>query len=198
MFWWRSGGKHALVPRPTHPRIHTHTRPALLAAIQSALLPHPPSHLTHPFPPSPLPQIRRIGERTKSQLEDHLRLKTDVPASSLDPSSPAGPVDADHIRRKRLLYRSKQRGWLEVDLLLGSWAAEHVFTLSVAECDEYEKLLNQETIDIFNIINGAMPPPVELEGSKILKRLQEYAMSNPFGKGSARTYETVKDRTGMI
>lgn len=121
-----------------------------------------------------------------------------MPASSLDPSSPAGPVDAEHIRRKRLLYRSKQRGWLEVDLLLGSWAAEHVFTLTVAECDEYEKLLNQETIDIFNIINGAMPPPVELEGSKILKRLQEYAMSSPFGKASARTYETVKDRTGMI
>lgn len=170
-----------------------------MAAIQSLLspsLPPSPSH-SSPHPPTPK-QIRRIGERTKSQLEDHLRLQTDVPASSLDPSSPAGPVDADHIRRKRLLYRSKQRGWLEVDLLLGSWAAEHVFTLSVAECDEYEKLLNQETIDIFNIINGAMPPPVELEGSKILKRLQEYAMSNPFGKASARTYESVKDRTGMI
>jgi hypothetical protein len=24
-------------------------------------------------------------------------------------------------RRKRLIYRSKQRGWLEVDLLLGTW-----------------------------------------------------------------------------
>eukprot|EP00624_Nannochloropsis_granulata_P006433 evm.model.NODE_4805_length_8192_cov_19.876709.2 len=157
------------------------------------------SHTNPPPSPNLTPdQIRRIGERTKSQLEDHLKLKTDVPASSLDPSSPAGPVDAEHIRRKRLLYRSKQRGWLEVDLLLGSWAAEHVFTLTVAECDEYEKLLNQETIDIFNIINGAMPPPVELEGSKILKRLQEYAMSSPFGKASARTYETVKDRTGMI
>lgn len=29
------------------------------------------------------------------------------------------------IYRKKLLYRSKQRGWLEVDLILGSWANFH-------------------------------------------------------------------------
>ena len=28
--------------------------------------------------------------------------------------------------RKRLLYRSKQRGWLEVDIILGSWASHHL------------------------------------------------------------------------
>jgi hypothetical protein len=43
---------------------------------------------------------------------EHERLKTEVPASSLDPEHPT--VDADLVRRKRLLYRSKQRGWLEV------------------------------------------------------------------------------------
>jgi succinate dehydrogenase assembly factor 2 len=34
------------------------------------------------------------------------------------------------VRRKRLIYRSKQRGWLEVDLLMGTWAVEHVPKLS--------------------------------------------------------------------
>lgn len=107
-------------------------------------------------------------------------------------------MDKDLIRRKRLLYRSKQRGWLEVDLLLGSWAAEHVMTLSEAQLDEYELLLNQETIDIFNIVNGAMAPPPELEGSQILKQVQDYANGSPFGKASAQTYEEVKDRTNLI
>ncbi len=164
-------------------------------------LPPPHARLTppSPFPCPHAPQIRQIGERTKALHEEHLRLKTDVPAASLDPTVPAGTVvDADQIRRKRLLYRSKQRGWLEVDLLLGSWAAEHVMALTVPELDEYEKLLNQETIDIFNIVNGAMAPPPELQGSAILLRLQEYAASSPFGKASAQTYEEVKDRTNLI
>lgn len=119
-----------------------------------------------------------------------------MPASSLDPSKTA--VDKDDVRRKRLIYRSKQRGWLEVDLLLGSWAAQHVRELTETELDEYEKLLNQETIDIFNIINGQMDPPPELVGSRILDTLKEYAASSPFGKASAQTYEEVKGKTNMI
>ena len=31
---------------------------------------------------------------------------------------------------KKLLYRSKQRGWLEVDLILGSWASKNLKNLS--------------------------------------------------------------------
>jgi succinate dehydrogenase assembly factor 2 len=130
--------------------------------------------------------------------DEHLRLKTDVPPSSLDPARAAEPVDAEEVRRKRLLYRSKQRGWLEVDLLLGSWAAEHVPGLTTAELDEYEALLNQETIDIFQIVNGQQEPPPELQGSKILAQLQAYAAAAPFGKASVQGYEAMKDKTNLI
>lgn len=130
--------------------------------------------------------------------DEHLRLKTEVPPASLDPAKANEPVDADEVRRKRLLYRSKQRGWLEVDLLLGSWAAQHVPRLTTAELDEYETLLNQETIDIFQIVNGQKEAPPELVGSQVLARLQEYAVSAPFGKASVQGYEEVKDKTGMI
>jgi succinate dehydrogenase assembly factor 2 len=172
------------IPRPSHPH-----PPA-----------HPPLHsFLPPFLPSLFPsQVRRIGERSKALRDEHLRLKTDVPVSSLDPAKAAGPVDGDEVRRKRLLYRSKQRGWLEVDLLLGSWAAQHVPRLTTAELDEYEALLNQETIDIFQIVNGQQPPPPELEGSQVLARLQAYAHSAPFGKASVAGYEAVKDRTNLI
>ena len=89
------------------------------------------------------------------------------------------PAD-DAVRRKRLIYRSKQRGWLEVDLLLGSWAAENVATLTKEDCDAYEHILNCETIDIFNFITGKDPVPPRLD-TPVMKRLQDYCASAPLG-----------------
>ncbi|RHY61416.1 hypothetical protein DYB38_001681 [Aphanomyces astaci] len=43
---------------------------------------------------------------------------------------------------------------LEVDLLMGRWASENVWTLTVDELQQYEDILNRETIDIFNFISG--------------------------------------------
>lgn len=51
-----------------------------------------------------------------------------------------------NIRRKRLIYRSKQRGWLEVDLLLGTWSDRFVPEMSEEELDEFERFVNLETI----------------------------------------------------
>ena len=84
------------------------------------------------------------------------------------------------MRKKRLIYRSKQRGWLEVDLLLGTWAVENVDGLTSAECDEYEDILNCETIDIFNFITGKDPVPPRLD-TAMMKRLQDYCDSTPLG-----------------
>jgi succinate dehydrogenase flavin-adding protein (antitoxin of CptAB toxin-antitoxin module) len=51
--------------------------------------------------------------------------------------------------RKQLLYRSRQRGWLEVDIILGSWASDHLPKLDKNTLLKYEKILNQDTTDIF-------------------------------------------------
>ena len=71
--------------------------------------------------------------------------------------------------RKRLIHRSRQRGMLEVDLLLGKWSRENVCVdhvgdsqinrLSRDELDQYEALLNSETVDIFAWITGKTPLP---------------------------------------
>lgn len=133
--------------------------------------------------------------RHEEYRREHHNLKVDVPEHALDPSNPE--IDPDHLRRKRLVYRSKQRGWLEVDLLMGSWASTHVPYLSTQELDEYEAILNLETIDIYNFVNGKDTPPAELQ-TEIMRRLQEYAMGSPFGKADAQSYEEIKDRTGLI
>ena len=56
------------------------------------------------------------------------------------------------IYRKKLLYRSKQRGWLEVDLILGSWANDNIMKLPLSDLKKYEKILNKDTTEIYDII----------------------------------------------
>ena len=61
----------------------------------------------------------------------------------------------DSVRKlliKKLLYRSRQRGWLEVDLMLGSWAAENLKYLSNNDLIKFKNLLNEETVDIYNYL----------------------------------------------
>lgn len=88
------------------------------------------------------------------------------------------PADKDVARRKRMIYRSKQRGWLEADILMGSWAVEFVPTLSHAQLDEYETILNEETIDIFNYITGKDALPDRLKDLSLMKDLQAYALKS--------------------
>ena len=103
--------------------------------------------------------------------------------------------EEDEARRKRMIYRSKQRGWLEADLLMGSWAAKHVPALNEQELDEYELLLKEETIDIYNYISGKDPLPPHLQGLGVMDKLQSYAlergMADPIG------YEKVKRDTNL-
>ena len=103
--------------------------------------------------------------------------------------------DFDEVRRKRLIYRSKQRGWLEVDLLLGSWAAIHVPHLTIAEMDEYDKLLEEETIDIYNYVSGKDPLPPHLVGLSVIKKIQEYAFASKIN--SPIEYAAMKTKANL-
>jgi succinate dehydrogenase assembly factor 2 len=84
--------------------------------------------------------------------------------------------ERDMVRRRRMIYRSKQRGWLEADLLMGSWAVKNVPTLTELELDEYELLLKEETIDIFNYVSGKDPLPDHLKHLSVMKKLMGYAL----------------------
>mmetsp|Transcript_5254 Transcript_5254/g.6870 ORF Transcript_5254/g.6870 Transcript_5254/m.6870 type:complete len:201 (+) Transcript_5254:167-769(+) len=103
------------------------------------------------------------------------------------------------IRRKRLIYRSKQRGWLEVDLLLGTWAHNNVPKLTEAELDDYEVFVNQETIDIYNIITLRLTTlPENLQNNTIVHQIQDWARSSPLGKADPVKYKQVKTQANLI
>ena len=81
-----------------------------------------------------------------------------------------GGEERDLVRRKRMIYRSKQRGWLEADLLMGSWAVENVPNLTEAELDEYELLLKEETIDTAGIKKLSELTKIKTQIAKLLGR----------------------------
>jgi succinate dehydrogenase assembly factor 2 len=102
-------------------------------------------------------------------------------------------------RQKRLIYRSKQRGWLEVDLLLGTWAHENVPGLQGDELDQFEDFVNMETIDIYNVITLRLDVPEEMKrgGEGVVERIQLWARSSPLGKADPETYKKVKASAGL-
>lgn len=57
---------------------------------------------------------------------EHITLNTSFPEASLPPRGSEASVDPETVRRKRLVYRSKQRGWLEVSESAGGVERERL------------------------------------------------------------------------
>lgn len=139
--------------------------------------------------PPPLPglselQLHTIEIKDRFLREKHLHLEEKL-----------SPDDRHTVRRKRMIYRSKQRGWLEVDLLLGSFAALYCPTMTAQELDEYELILREETIDTFNYITGKDALPDHLKNN-MMQRLQDYAKSSNIN--SPESYSSIKAKTNLI
>jgi succinate dehydrogenase assembly factor 2 len=130
---------------------------------------------------------------------------TDTNSSSKVPKDEDAEI-ALHVRKKRLIHRCLQRGWLEVDLLLGTWARQNVMSLSTEELNEFEDFVNSETIDIFNIMTlrvDALPEKWKTtatggSNTGIVERIQDWVKSNPLGKADPEKYKQVKESAKLI
>jgi succinate dehydrogenase assembly factor 2 len=129
-------------------------------------------------------EIAEIDERLRQQHDSFQVTSKDA-------------VNYDEIRRKRMIYRSKQRGWLEVDLLLGSWAEKNVPKLTPAQLDEYDLVLKEQTIDVYNYISGKDPLPPRLQNLQIMKDLQQYALSNKSAPKDPLEYAKFKKENNL-
>lgn len=79
------------------------------------------------------------------------------------------------IRRKRLLYRSRYRGRLESDLLLGRFADRHLASLNATQLDRYEALLRESDHDLWAWICGQRPAPGRHDHD-VLHMLQNFSL----------------------
>ena len=132
-----------------------------------------------------LEQINKIAHTDQALRQRHIKIEGDIASDS----------EREEVRRKRMIYRSKQRGWLEADLLMGSWAQENVPHLSKEELDEYEVVLNVETIDVYNYISGKDELPSHLKDLSVMKKLQGYALKR--NMASPEGYEKMKIKANL-
>jgi succinate dehydrogenase flavin-adding protein (antitoxin of CptAB toxin-antitoxin module) len=81
--------------------------------------------------------ITRVGELDAKMRASYDTLRVD------------GSVTYEEAYIKRLIFRSKQRGWLEVDLLMGAYATKFLAGKTKEELTVYERILNRETLDLY-------------------------------------------------
>lgn len=145
--------------------------------------------------------------RADDIYERHVRLPKldDIPSHNLPDGAATAAINKEEmeldVRRKRLVYRAKQRGWLEVDLLLGTWANQNVHSLGADELDQFEQFVNLETIDIYNVITLRSDVPDEMKregGAGVVEQIQEWARASPLGKAEPEKYASVKQDNNLI
>jgi len=86
--------------------------------------------------------------------------------------------DGLDTRRRRVLYRAWHRGTRELDLLVGRFAEAEIETLTPAELDVFERLMEAPETDLFPWITGQEPIPAAYD-TQVLRRLVTFAHSNP-------------------
>ena len=75
--------------------------------------------------------------------------------------------------RRRLLYRSQQRGWLELDLVMGQWAQENLSSLNDELLKEYSELLDEENPDLFKWFTGQLKAPDRVQKNFAFGEIQK-------------------------
>lgn len=86
------------------------------------------------------------------------------------------PESVDKLRA-RLLYQSRKRGTLENDLLLSTFAKQHLEEFSESQLQEYDALINQSTTnewEIYYWCTGKIEVPEQVQKNSIFKMLVEH------------------------
>ncbi|KAN0105355.1 Flavinator of succinate dehydrogenase domain containing protein [Russula decolorans] len=89
-----------------------------------------------------------------------------------DPWSSMSHTKSIETTRARLVYQSRKRGTLENDLLLSTFAQEHLGTMDAEELSEFDKLMDESDWDIYYWATEKRTPPERWTGSRLLEKLR--------------------------
>eukprot|EP00930_Biecheleria_cincta_P088477 TRINITY_DN7771_c0_g1_i1.p1 TRINITY_DN7771_c0_g1~~TRINITY_DN7771_c0_g1_i1.p1 ORF type:complete len:152 (+),score=38.82 TRINITY_DN7771_c0_g1_i1:89-544(+) len=93
-------------------------------------------------------------------------------AASTDPS--------DLVKRKkRMLWRAKSRGWLELDVLMGTFVEKVIWDYGEDKLDLLEEVLELENPDLFKWFTGqAQVPEMLLTENEVMADMMKYVKSD--------------------
>lgn len=90
----------------------------------------------------------------------------------------------------RLVYRSKQRGFLELDLVLGSWVENHIGSLDEKGIRALVDVLNLENPDLWKWLTGQEQPPEAIDTNPVFIEVRSKVMNNLDNYASPQTRAT--------
>lgn len=77
------------------------------------------------------------------------------------------------ITRKRLVFQSNHRGCKEMDMVMGQFCTRYVGAMSADDIEIYEKLLEEDDLDIWGWLTHRGEPNSE-QYLPILEKMREY------------------------
>eukprot|EP01023_Acetabularia_acetabulum_P049227 TRINITY_DN5247_c0_g2_i1.p1 TRINITY_DN5247_c0_g2~~TRINITY_DN5247_c0_g2_i1.p1 ORF type:complete len:198 (+),score=26.98 TRINITY_DN5247_c0_g2_i1:28-621(+) len=82
----------------------------------------------------------------------------------------------DEIEKKKainkLVYRSKQRGLLELDILMGNWVQQQIHQMDKQNLQQLDQVLNQENPDLWKWLTGQVVAPDEMEDNPVFRSMK--------------------------
>ncbi len=88
---------------------------------------------------------------------------------------PAEPPDAAAVRRRRLLFRATHRGTYENDLMIGGFVRAHLGSLTDADMDALEAVMEIPDTILADWLTGREPIP-DHEQTPMLLRMKEFLL----------------------
>ncbi len=74
---------------------------------------------------------------------------------------------------------------------MGAFAEAHLAGMTDAELRAYERVLNAETIDLYNFVTGRSDAPANLDPA-VMARIKAFVNTSPLGRADPAAYEKVK------
>ncbi|KAF3441392.1 hypothetical protein FNV43_RR15306 [Rhamnella rubrinervis] len=104
-------------------------------------------------------------------------------SNNYNSNTPLHAIDLSNEESKRrlfnrLLYRSKQRGFLELDLVLGKWVEEHIHSLDENGIKALCDVLDLENPELWKWLTGQEQPPEPIKTNPVFNAVCGKVMNN--------------------